>query len=124
MCEVFFFLELCFAANMSNNKDKNTFKNASEEVDMKFVMKALIGEMKRILRSKMGQVHEGIDRVENACVEQPKNAPNVRRRHRFQPREVRVEDEEYYGGNFDKEDDRDSIVGNMRYGGQFREARN
>ena len=109
---------------MSNNKDKNTFKNASEEVDMKFVMKALIGEMKRILRSKMGQVHEGIDWVENACVEQPKNAPNVRRRHRVQPREVRVEDEEYYGGNSDKEDDRDSIVGNMRYGGQFREARN
>ena len=37
---------------------------------------------------------------------------------------MRVEDEEYYGGNFDEEDDRDSIVGNMRYDGWFREARN
>ena len=37
---------------------------------------------------------------------------------------MRVEDEEYYGGNFDEEDDRDSIVGNMRYSGWFREARN
>ena len=39
-------------------------------------------------------------------------------------REVRVEDEEYYGGGFDKEDDQNSIVGNRRYGGQFREAKN
>ena len=39
-------------------------------------------------------------------------------------REVRVEDEEYYGGNFDEEDDQDSIVGNRRYGGWFREFRN
>ena len=43
---------------------------------------------------------------------------------RAQPREVRVQDEEYYGGGFDEEDDRDSIVGNRRYGEQFREARN
>ncbi|RVX04728.1 hypothetical protein CK203_024994 [Vitis vinifera] len=40
------------------------------------------------------------------------------------PREERVEDEEYYYVGFDEEDDRDSIVGNRRYGGQFREARN
>ena len=37
---------------------------------------------------------------------------------------MRVEDEEYYGGNFDEEDDRDSIVGNMRYDGWFREVKN
>ena len=37
---------------------------------------------------------------------------------------MRVEDEEYYGDSFDEEDDRDSIVGNRRYDGQFREARN
>ena len=46
------------------------------------------------------------------------------RRERVQPREVRVEDEEYYGGGFDEEDDRDSIVSNRRYDGRFREARN
>ena len=48
----------------------------------------------------------------------------MHRRQRVQPREVRVEDEEYYGGNFDEEDDWDSIVGNRRYGGWFREFRN
>ena len=47
----------------------------------------------------------------------------MRRRQRVQPRVVRVEDEKYYGGSFDEKDDRDSIVGNKRYDGQFREAR-
>ena len=57
-------------------------------------------------------------------MEQPQNAPNVHKRQRVQPREVRVKDEEYYGGGFDEEDDRDSIVSNRRYDGRFREARN
>ena len=45
-------------------------------------------------------------------------------RERVQPREVRVEDEEYYGSDFDEKDNRDSIVGNRRYERRFREARN
>ena len=36
----------------------------------------------------------------------------MHKRQRVQSREVRVEDKEYYGGSFDEEDDRDSIVGN------------
>ncbi|KAL6340571.1 hypothetical protein AAG906_010479 [Vitis piasezkii] len=48
----------------------------------------------------------------------------MRRRERVQPREMRVQDEEYYGVGFDKEDDQDLIVGNMRHGRWFREARN
>ena len=36
----------------------------------------------------------------------------MRRTQRVQPREVRVEDKEYYEGSFDEEDDRDSIVSN------------
>ena len=48
----------------------------------------------------------------------------MHRREKVQPREVRVKDEEYYYVGFDEEDDRDSIVGNRRYGGQFIEARN
>ena len=48
----------------------------------------------------------------------------MHKRQRVQSREVRVEDKEYYGGSFDEEDDRDSIVGNRRYGKWFREARN
>ncbi|KAL6327278.1 hypothetical protein AAG906_017835 [Vitis piasezkii] len=67
-----------------------------EEVDLKFLMKALMGEMRRVLRAGMEQVHE----------------------------QVRVEDEEYYGSDFDEKDNRDSIVGNRRYDRRFREARN
>ena len=83
-----------------------------------------MGEMRKVLRVEMEQVHEQIDRVENAHVEQPQNAPNVRKRQRVKPREVRLENEEYYGVSFDDEDDQDLIVGNRRNGGQFREARN
>ena len=60
---------MSFAENMSNNKDKNTFKNASEEVDLKFLMEALMDETRRVLRVEMEQVHKRIDRVENAHVE-------------------------------------------------------
>ena len=54
---------------MSYNKDKNTFRNALEEVDLKCLTEALIGEIRRVLRAEMEQVHERIDRVENAHVE-------------------------------------------------------
>ncbi|PKI67152.1 hypothetical protein CRG98_012480, partial [Punica granatum] len=62
--------------------------------------------------------------MENKRVEQPRNAPNARRRERVQPKEVRVEDEENYGAGFDEEDDRDSVVSNKRRAGRFREVRN
>ena len=65
----FFFFQLCFTKNKSNNKDKSTFKNASEEVDLKFLMEALMGEMRRVLRAEMKQVHKRIDQLENPCVE-------------------------------------------------------
>ena len=62
-------------------------------------------------------------------MEQPQNVlmcvgERERERERVQLREVRVEDEEYFGGGFDEEDDWDSIVSNRRYGRQFKEARN
>ena len=54
---------------MSDNKDKNNFGNASEEIDLKFLMEALMGEMRKVLRVEMEQVHERIDQVENAHME-------------------------------------------------------
>ena len=48
----------------------------------------------------------------------------MRRRERVQPRDVRVEDEEFDGNGFEEEGDQNSINSNRRYGGQFREARN
>ena len=65
---------------MLENKDKNTFENALEEANLKFLMKALMGEMRRVLREEMEQVHERIDRVENVHVEHLQNALNVCRR--------------------------------------------
>ena len=78
---------------MFDKKDKYIFGNVPKEVDLKFLTEALMGEMRRVLRAKMEQVHEWIDWVENAHVEQPQNAPKVHRRQRVQPRKVRVEDE-------------------------------
>ncbi|KAL6327292.1 hypothetical protein AAG906_018592 [Vitis piasezkii] len=46
---------------MSDNKNKNTFGNASKEVDLKFFTEALMGEMMKVLRMEMEQVHEWID---------------------------------------------------------------
>ncbi|KAA8529760.1 hypothetical protein F0562_034140 [Nyssa sinensis] len=49
--------------------------------------------------------------MDGARERQPQNIPNLCRRERVQPREVRVEDEEPYGASFDEEDDRDFVVG-------------
>ena len=52
VCGFFFFVTL-FAANMSDNKDKNTSRNVLEEVDLKFLIESLIGKMRRVLRAEM-----------------------------------------------------------------------
>ncbi|PKI66784.1 hypothetical protein CRG98_012790 [Punica granatum] len=62
--------------------------------------------------------------MKNTSVEQPRNAPKVRRRKIVQPMELRVEDEENYGAGFDEEDDRNSVVSNRRRAWRFREPRN
>ena len=41
----------------------------SEEGDPKLLIKALIGEMRRMFRVEMEQVHKQIDRIENSRVE-------------------------------------------------------
>ena len=80
--------------------------------------------MRKLLRTEMEQVHERIYRIENAHIKQSYNAPNVRRRGRVQPREVKVENEQYYGDGFEEEDDWDPIAANKTYGGRFGEGRN
>ncbi|KAA8521351.1 hypothetical protein F0562_012030 [Nyssa sinensis] len=92
--------------------------------DPKVFMEAMLSEMRRVMKLELEQVHEWIDQMESARERQPQNVPNLRRRERVQPREVRVEDEEPYGAGFDEEDDQDSVVGNRRHGGWFREVRN
>ncbi|PKI70554.1 hypothetical protein CRG98_009059 [Punica granatum] len=108
---------------MSHNSSKSIPKGATELTDSKILIEAMMSEMRRVMRLEFEQVHERIDLMENKGVEQPRNAPNARRRERVQPWEVRVEDEEIYGAGFD-EDDRDSVISNRKHGGRFREDRN
>ena len=98
--------------------------NASEGVtggiDMKFLMQALTSEMQRMFRVELEQFHE---RVEQSF-EHPRNPPTRLRRERLPRKGARVEEEEYDGGDFEDENDHDSVVNDRRYGGRHREARN
>ena len=98
---------------MSNN---NASKSMTGGVDMKFTMEALTSEVKRIFKAELDQFHE---RVEQSF-EQPLNPPT---RH-IPRRGVRVEEDEYDGNGFEDENNHDSAVGDRRYGGRHREARN
>ena len=121
ICEVLFFLfsfsEPCFYSNMSNNSSSESVTGG---VDMKFIMEALTSEVKRIFNAELEQFHE---RVEQSF-EQPRNPPTGRRRERLPRRGVHVEEDEYDGNDFEDENDHYSAVGDRRYGGRHREARN
>ena len=102
---------------MSHNNEDGIQRVA----DPKLFMEAMVGEMKRMMRGELEQVHERLDRVENARREQPQMAANVRRRGRVQPR---IEEEEYYRDEIDEEEDRNSVGSVRRHGGRVREVRN
>ena len=87
---------------------------------MKFIMEALISEVKRIFKAELDKFHE---RVEQSF-EQPLNPPTRCRRERLPRRGVCVEEDEYDGNGFEDENDHDSVVGDRRYGGRHRKARN
>ena len=91
-----------FSTNML--KDKNIAGDVLGEVDLKMHMEAIIGEMRRMLRVEKDQVHEQMDRMENSRVEQPQSS-NWQRRERVPLKEVRVEEKEYVGDDFDEEDE-------------------
>ena len=95
----------------------------SGEVDPKLHMEAMIDEMRIMLRLELEQVHERMDRMGNSRVEQPQSS-NWRRRKRVLPRGIGVEEKEYDGDGFGKEDEHESIVNNKRFGGRHRGVRN
>ncbi|KAA8525660.1 hypothetical protein F0562_007515 [Nyssa sinensis] len=78
--------------------------------DPKVFMEAMLSKMRHVMKVELEQVHERIDQMESARERQPQNVPNLRRRERVQPREVRVKDEEPYGAGFDQDDDRDFAI--------------
>ncbi|GMN73211.1 hypothetical protein TIFTF001_053659, partial [Ficus carica] len=89
---------------MSNNS-KNTTEGTTGAVDPKLLMEAMMGEMRRMLRGELEQLHERVDRIENARVEQPQHVPHARRRERVP---VRGEAHDYYGidgDDFDEGED-------------------
>ena len=100
--------------------DKNASEGVAGGVDMKFIMQALTSEVQRMFRAELEQFHE---RVEQSF-EHARNPPTVRRRERLPRRGVRVDEEEYDGGDFEDENVYDSGVSNRRYGGGHREDRN
>ena len=77
---------------MSNNS-KNTADGTSVAADPKLLMEAMMGEMRRMLRGELEQLHERVDRIENARVEQPQHVPHAHRRERVP---VRGDAPDYY----------------------------
>ena len=102
---------------MSNN---NASEDVAGGVDMKFIMQALTSKVQRMFRAELEQFHE---RVEQSF-EHSQNPPTGRRRERLPRRGARVDEEEYDGGDFKDENGYDSGVGNRRYRGRHREAKN
>ena len=56
------------------SKDKNFAGEVSGEVDPKLQMEAMMGEMRRILKLELEQVHERMDRIENSRKERPQSS--------------------------------------------------
>ena len=105
-----FITNFVFAANMSHNS------NTDGATDPKLLMEAMLGEMRRVMRIELEQIHERIDQMENTRVEQPQPAPNERRRERVQPRHVAEDYEEFNEGGFEEEDERHSVGSVRRFG--------
>ncbi|KAM7489359.1 hypothetical protein LguiB_026843 [Lonicera macranthoides] len=108
---------------MSKSQEVASKEEGQQPTIPNLQVQALLGEMRKMLRTEMEMVHERIDRIENTQIEQSNNAP-TRRRRRIQPREARVEDDESYDGGFEDDDDWDPMAANRRYGGRIREGRN
>ena len=83
---------------MSDNKDKGTTEDSSIPADLKNWKEALVGEMRRMMRGELEQLHERLDKVENARAEQPRPVPQACRRERVP---VREEVHDYYGDEND-----------------------
>lgn len=68
--------------------------------DPKLFMEAMMGEMKRVMRLELEQIHEQIKRMENTRVDQPQPTPNVRGREKVQWRHKAEDCKEFNGSRF------------------------
>ncbi|KAI9193920.1 hypothetical protein LWI28_001349 [Acer negundo] len=99
---------------MSENKDKCVTDDSSIPADLKLLKKALVGEMRWMMKGELEQLHERLDQVENSRTEQPQPVPHTRKRERVP---VREEVNDYYGDDNDIEED--DLMSNMG-AGRFR----
>ena len=65
---------------------QNSEKSAMDGVDPKLLMEAMMGEMRRLMRQELGEVHERLDRMEDSRQESPQY--HNRRRERHEQRNV------------------------------------
>ena len=60
---------------------QNSEKSAMDGVDPKLLMEAMMGEMRRLMRQELGEVHERLDRMEDSRQESPQYHNRRRERH-------------------------------------------
>ena len=112
MRSYFFFPNLIFYSNMSNN---GASEGVTKGIDMKFPMRALTSKVQRMFRAELEQFHEGVEQ----SFKHPQNPPIRRRRERLPRRGAGVEKEEYDRGGFEDKIDHDLTVSDRRYGGDL-----
>ena len=84
-----------------SNSSKNTTEGTNGAADPKLLMEATMGEMRRMLRGELEQLHERVDRIENGRVEQPQHVPHARRRERVPVRGEALDNDGMDGDEFD-----------------------
>ena len=109
--------------NMSGNQEENSTKEAQQPTIPNLQVQALLGEMRRMMRTELEQIHERMDRLEEESTrEQPRNAP-VRQRYRRAQQGVQR-------GDIDDEEEMEELEeppmnqGRFGRGYGFRDARN
>ena len=95
-------------------------RNSQSEVqggtDPKLQMEALIGEMRRMMKADMDQLHERMDRMENINRGQQQIPLNGQRRERAAQRPAEHYIEEFNEEYDDEDYDRHSVGNNRRFG--------
>ncbi|KAJ0963098.1 hypothetical protein J5N97_028220 [Dioscorea zingiberensis] len=108
---------------MSQIPERNTSEESTPPTIPNLQVQAIIGEMRRMMRAELEQIHERMDRVEEGAQRgQPPVVPNIPRRNRVPQREVEGVGA-FEVGNFDEDFDRMSTGSPRRYG-RDRDARN
>lgn len=103
------------------SKDKEVVEEGMRTSENKFLIEVLINEMRRLMKAKMEEVHEQIDKLENTHAELPQNSSNKRKQIWVTP--VAIEHEQLEGDHM--VDDREPFRNDRGYEeGKFRQGRN